>query len=111
MTRLSERFLSRPAILLTADVTNHFTQHLAMGVTVETLTPGDGVTFPKTGQTVTAHYTGTTRVLCLLAAFSWGHEPIGDEWSNECYVMERSPIDVKSVLFDRDTVNTFTDHV
>jgi len=30
-----------------------------MGVTVETTTPGDGVTFPKKGQTVIVHYTGT----------------------------------------------------
>lgn len=29
-----------------------------MGVTVETITPGDGVNFPKTGQTVTVHYSG-----------------------------------------------------
>lgn len=30
-----------------------------MGVTVETITPGDGVNFPKVGQTVTVHYVGT----------------------------------------------------
>jgi len=30
-----------------------------MGVTVETITPGDGVSFPKTGETVVVHYTGT----------------------------------------------------
>mmetsp|Transcript_6548 Transcript_6548/g.27921 ORF Transcript_6548/g.27921 Transcript_6548/m.27921 type:complete len:109 (-) Transcript_6548:738-1064(-) len=30
-----------------------------MGVEVESITPGDGVTFPKPGQTVTAHYVGT----------------------------------------------------
>jgi FKBP-type peptidyl-prolyl cis-trans isomerase len=30
-----------------------------MGVDVETIKPGDGVTFPKTGQTVIVHYTGT----------------------------------------------------
>jgi FK506-binding protein 1 len=30
-----------------------------MGVTVDTLTPGDGKTFPKKGQTVVVHYTGT----------------------------------------------------
>ena len=29
-----------------------------MPVTVETITPGDGVNFPKVGQTVTVHYTG-----------------------------------------------------
>ena len=29
-----------------------------MGVEIETLKPGDGATFPKPGQTVTAHYTG-----------------------------------------------------
>ena len=29
-----------------------------MGVDVESITPGDGVTFPKPGQTVTAHYVG-----------------------------------------------------
>jgi len=30
-----------------------------MGVTVETLSPGDGQTFPKRGDTVTIHYVGT----------------------------------------------------
>ncbi|KAJ7259811.1 hypothetical protein C8J57DRAFT_1339201 [Mycena rebaudengoi] len=30
-----------------------------MGVNVEILTPGDGVTFPKKGDTVTIHYHGT----------------------------------------------------
>jgi FKBP-type peptidyl-prolyl cis-trans isomerase len=30
-----------------------------MGVEVETIKPGDGKTFPKTGQTVVVHYTGT----------------------------------------------------
>lgn len=30
-----------------------------MGVQVETVKPGDGVTFPKGGQIVTVHYTGT----------------------------------------------------
>jgi len=30
-----------------------------MGVTVETIKPGDGKTFPKTGQKVVVHYTGT----------------------------------------------------
>ena len=30
-----------------------------MGVTLETLEPGDGTTFPKGGQTVSVHYTGT----------------------------------------------------
>merc|ERR1712071_489411 len=30
-----------------------------MGVRVETISPGDGSTFPKTGQTVVVHYTGT----------------------------------------------------
>ncbi|CAH1640620.1 unnamed protein product [Spodoptera littoralis] len=30
-----------------------------MGVDVETITAGDGVTFPKPGQTVVVHYTGT----------------------------------------------------
>lgn len=29
-----------------------------MGVDIETSKPGDGVTFPKQGQKVTAHYTG-----------------------------------------------------
>ena len=31
----------------------------AMGVTKQTITPGDGKTFPKQGQKVTVHYTGT----------------------------------------------------
>ncbi|XP_071807477.1 peptidyl-prolyl cis-trans isomerase FKBP1A-like [Asterias amurensis] len=30
-----------------------------MGVEVETTVPGDGVTFPKKGQTAVVHYTGT----------------------------------------------------
>jgi FK506-binding protein 1 len=30
-----------------------------MGVKVETITPGDGATFPKQGQLVSVHYTGT----------------------------------------------------
>lgn len=30
-----------------------------MGVTVETITPGDGATFAKPGDTVVVHYTGT----------------------------------------------------
>lgn len=30
-----------------------------MGVTVETIRPGDGVRFPKPGHTVTVHYVGT----------------------------------------------------
>ena len=32
-----------------------------MGVDIETIKPGDGVTFPKPGQVVTAHYTGAQR--------------------------------------------------
>lgn len=30
-----------------------------MGVDVQTVKPGDGVTYPKPGQKVTVHYTGT----------------------------------------------------
>ncbi|XP_037783047.1 peptidyl-prolyl cis-trans isomerase Fkbp12-like isoform X1 [Penaeus monodon] len=33
--------------------------HSTMGVQVETISPGNGTTFPKTGQTVVVHYTGT----------------------------------------------------
>lgn len=33
-----------------------------MGVQVETITPGDGQTYAKPGQTVSVHYTGS--VLC-----------------------------------------------
>ncbi|XP_055350358.1 peptidyl-prolyl cis-trans isomerase Fkbp12-like [Paramacrobiotus metropolitanus] len=32
---------------------------IRMGVTVETIKPGDEATFPKKGQTVSVHYTGT----------------------------------------------------
>ncbi|XP_064605153.1 peptidyl-prolyl cis-trans isomerase FKBP1A-like [Liolophura sinensis] len=32
-----------------------------MGVDVETISPGDEVTFPKPGQTVKVHYTGTLK--------------------------------------------------
>ncbi len=32
-----------------------------MGVTVETITPGDGTNFPKRGQTVVVHYVGALR--------------------------------------------------
>ncbi|XP_023238564.1 peptidyl-prolyl cis-trans isomerase FKBP1A-like [Centruroides vittatus] len=30
-----------------------------MGVEIQTIQPGDGQTFPKAGQTVVVHYTGT----------------------------------------------------
>ncbi|KIO17308.1 hypothetical protein M407DRAFT_173420 [Tulasnella calospora MUT 4182] len=33
-----------------------------MGVTVERLEPGDGTNFPKAGDTVTMHYTGTLAI-------------------------------------------------
>ncbi|KIY51481.1 peptidyl-prolyl cis-trans isomerase [Fistulina hepatica ATCC 64428] len=32
-----------------------------MGVTVETLSPGDGVSFPRKGDTVQMHYVGTLK--------------------------------------------------
>merc|ERR1711934_1344295 len=32
-----------------------------MGVTVTTITPGDGSSFPKKGDTLTMHYTGTLK--------------------------------------------------
>ena len=41
--------------------THHRASSSNMGVDIETLKPGDGVTFPKPGQTVTAHYTGASR--------------------------------------------------
>ena len=34
------------------------TSNLKMGVTVKTTKPGDGKTYPKAGQMVSAHYTG-----------------------------------------------------
>merc|ERR1711968_300179 len=34
-------------------------KHRNMGVTVETITPGDGTNFPKKGDTLKMHYTGT----------------------------------------------------
>ena len=41
-----------------------------MGVTVETIVPGDRTHYPKQGQTVTVHYTG-----------AWGVLPL---WSGSC---------------------------
>merc|ERR1712018_700633 len=35
------------------------TSSAKMGVTVETITPGDGTNFPQKGQTVSVHYVGT----------------------------------------------------
>ncbi|KAJ3129989.1 FK506 binding protein proline rotamase rapamycin-binding protein [Nowakowskiella sp. JEL0407] len=36
-----------------------FSSSVNKGVVVESIKPGDGVTFPKKGDTVTMHYTGT----------------------------------------------------
>merc|ERR1712100_986321 len=38
---------------------SHKLESNKMGVTVETITPGDGSTFPKKGDKLTMHYTGT----------------------------------------------------
>jgi FK506-binding protein 1 len=35
-----------------------FFSTLAAALAIETITPGDGVTFPKKGKNVTVHYTG-----------------------------------------------------
>ncbi|KAG8941909.1 FK506 binding protein proline rotamase rapamycin-binding protein [Tulasnella sp. 424] len=48
---------SRPTPPQLINYRNKFT--IAMGVTVETLQAGDGVNFPKKGDTVTIHYVGT----------------------------------------------------
>jgi hypothetical protein len=47
-----------------------------MGVTVETLTPGDGTNFPKRGQTVIVHYTGA-RLRCAEARCCCAACPLG----------------------------------
>ncbi|KAI9351153.1 hypothetical protein DFJ73DRAFT_625049 [Zopfochytrium polystomum] len=53
--------LSRSATpRLSATVLRSFSSSAIMrGVTKETIKPGDGVNFPKKGDTVTMHYTGT----------------------------------------------------
>merc|ERR1711904_176365 len=38
---------------------SHRLESNKMGVTVETITPGDGKTFPKKGDKLSMHYTGT----------------------------------------------------
>lgn len=45
--------------------------YFIMGVELQTTVPGDGVTFPSTGQTVSVHYTGE---LARLAERSQGVE-------------------------------------
>lgn len=46
---------------LTQKRVNNSIRHFvsSMGVTVETITPGDECSFPQKGQTVNVHYTGT----------------------------------------------------
>ena len=39
--------------------TSHYPHRHIDGVSIEVITPGDGVTFPKKGDTVKVHYTGT----------------------------------------------------
>eukprot|EP01137_Pigoraptor_chileana_P009384 Opistho-2@57536 len=50
--------LARP-LLATQQASLFHASATTMGVTVETITPGDGKSFPKRGDTVTVHYTGT----------------------------------------------------
>ncbi|WIA20584.1 hypothetical protein OEZ85_004972 [Tetradesmus obliquus] len=58
--------LARSATVLTQRIVNpsrasfrRCNHTIKMGVTKETVKPGDGSTFPKKGQKVTVHYTGT----------------------------------------------------
>ncbi|WIA40894.1 hypothetical protein OEZ86_004555 [Tetradesmus obliquus] len=58
--------LARSATVLTQRIVNpsrasfrRCNHTIKMGVTKETVKPGDGTTFPKKGQKVTVHYTGT----------------------------------------------------
>jgi len=50
---------STVVVLFRAKHTTLFRIKIAMGVEVKTSVPGDGKTFPKRGQTVVVHYTGT----------------------------------------------------
>lgn len=50
----------RPIFSTSLNQTRLFTSTInAMGVTVESLSPGDNTNFPKQGDTVTMHYVGT----------------------------------------------------
>ena len=50
--------MQKIAILLIASAMIAFAA-ASGGLVIETITEGDGVNFPKKGQTVTVHYTGT----------------------------------------------------
>jgi FKBP-type peptidyl-prolyl cis-trans isomerase len=47
------------------------TQTTTMGVTKDTVKPGDGSTFPQKGQRVTVHYTGARAQGEAMALHSW----------------------------------------
>jgi len=57
--QIAARSLARSAVRPSAPIRTRFTTKAMSGFTKETITPGDGVNFPKRGQNVEVHYTGT----------------------------------------------------
>lgn len=58
LTRLRGRGRSRAGVGAAAGTLGGGASGTAMGVEIETISPGDGRTFPKKGQTCVVHYTG-----------------------------------------------------
>ena len=59
MNRLARSLHPASSSLLSSRFPSLTRSFATMGVDIKTTKPGDGKTFPKTGQTVVAHYTGT----------------------------------------------------